>query len=101
MSQDKSNALLPYRRSAHARLFLSEMERGGAEDLAASAGRAGLPEKDNGRPSMPLATMLRIHFMQQWFGYSVPAMEVALHAISGFPTHSYTPADIPAHSRAG
>jgi len=28
---------------------------------------------------MPLATMLRIHFMQQWFGYSDPAMEEALH----------------------
>ena len=31
------------------------------------------PKKGNGRPPMPLATMLRIHFMQQWFGYSAPA----------------------------
>ena len=30
---------------------------------------------------MPLATMLRIHFMQQWFGYSDPAMEEALHDV--------------------
>jgi len=28
------------------------------------------PKKGNGRPPMPLGTMLRIHFMQQWFGYS-------------------------------
>jgi len=39
------------------------------------------PKKGNGRPPMPLATMLRIHFMQQWFGYSDPAMEEALHDI--------------------
>ncbi len=30
---------------------------------------------------MPLGTMLRIHFMQQWFGYSDPAMEEALQDI--------------------
>lgn len=30
---------------------------------------------------MPLGTMLRIHFMQQWFGYSDPAMEEALHDV--------------------
>src|SRR5215469_7529791 len=34
-----------------------------------------------GRPATPLPTMLRIHFMQQWFGYSDPAMEEALHDI--------------------
>jgi len=34
-----------------------------------------------GRPATPLATMLRIHFLQQWFGYSDPAMEEALHDI--------------------
>ena len=39
------------------------------------------PKKGNGRPPMSLGTMLRIHFMQQWFGYSDPAMEEALHDI--------------------
>jgi IS5 family transposase len=39
------------------------------------------PKKGNGRPPMPLAMMLRIHFMQQWFGYSDPAMEEALHYV--------------------
>ncbi|WP_240462219.1 IS5 family transposase [Burkholderia sp. Nafp2/4-1b] len=32
-----------------------------------------------GRPVMPLATMLRIYFMQQWFALSDPAMEDALY----------------------
>lgn len=39
------------------------------------------PKKGNGRPPMPLGTMLRIHFMQQWFGYSDPAMEETLHDV--------------------
>ena len=30
---------------------------------------------------MPLSAMLRIHFMQQWFGYSDPTMEEALYDI--------------------
>jgi IS5 family transposase len=35
----------------------------------------------SGRPPFPVATMLRIHFMQQWFSLSDPAMEEALHDI--------------------
>ena len=35
-----------------------------------------------GRPSFAVETMLRIHFLQQWFGLSNPAMEEALHDIS-------------------
>ncbi len=31
------------------------------------------------RPAFALETMLRIHFMQQWFGLSDPATEEALH----------------------
>jgi len=34
-----------------------------------------------GRPPMPAATMLRIHFMQQWYALSDPAMEDALYEI--------------------
>ena len=37
------------------------------------------PVGNTGRPPFPLSTMLRIHFMQQWFGLSDPAMEEALH----------------------
>ena len=35
-----------------------------------------------GRPSFPVETILRIHFLQQWFGLSDPAMAEALHDIS-------------------
>jgi IS5 family transposase len=35
-----------------------------------------------GRPSLNVETMLRIHFLQQWFGLSNPAMEEALHDVS-------------------
>jgi IS5 family transposase len=34
-----------------------------------------------GRPPMPLSTMLRIHFLQQWYALSDPAMEDALYEI--------------------
>lgn len=34
-----------------------------------------------GRPPIGLSTMLRIHFLQQWYGYSDPAMEDALYEI--------------------
>ena len=37
-----------------------------------------------GRPPMGIATMLRIHFLQQWFGLSDPAMEEALHDVPLF-----------------
>ena len=35
------------------------------------------PEGKNGRPPFALETMLRVHFMQQWFSLSDPAMEEA------------------------
>ena len=35
------------------------------------------PKGTNGRPPFPLETMLRIHFMQQWFSLSDPGMEEA------------------------
>ena len=33
------------------------------------------PKRGNGRPPIPLPVMLRIYFMQQWFGLSDPAAE--------------------------
>ena len=39
------------------------------------------PKAGRGRRPTPLSVMLRIHFMQHWFGYSDPAMEEALHDI--------------------
>ncbi|MEE4460592.1 IS5 family transposase [Azotobacter chroococcum] len=37
------------------------------------------PKGEGGRPAYPLAAMLRVHLMQNWFGYSDPAMEEALY----------------------
>ena len=61
------------------REFLDEMERVVPwSDLdALIAGFA--PEGKRGRPPFAVQTMLRIHFMQQWFDLSDPAMEEALH----------------------
>jgi transposase, IS5 family len=42
------------------------------------------PEGKRGRPPFPVETMLRIHFMQQWFTLSDPAMEEALHDVPLF-----------------
>ena len=40
------------------------------------------PSGKTGRPPFAVSTMLRIHFLQQWFGLSDPAMEEALHDTS-------------------
>ena len=37
-----------------------------------------------GRPPFAVETMLRVHFMQQWFTLSDPAMEEALHDVPLF-----------------
>src|SRR5574344_2551311 len=42
------------------------------------------PEGRKGRPPFPVEMLLRIHFMQQWFNLSDPAMEEALHDMALF-----------------
>ncbi len=37
------------------------------------------PKGEGGRPAYPLMPMLRVHLMQNWFGYSDPAMVEALY----------------------
>ena len=37
------------------------------------------PKGEGGRPAYALMAMLRVHLMQNWFGYSDPAMEEALY----------------------
>lgn len=39
------------------------------------------PSTKGGRPAIGLETMLRIHFLQQWFNLSDPAMEEHLHDV--------------------
>ena len=59
--------------------FLQEMDQ-----VVPWAGILGLiephyPKAGNGTQPMPMKTMLRIYFMQQWFNLSDPAMEDALY----------------------
>jgi transposase, IS5 family len=63
------------------REFLDEMNRvvPWAELVALVAPFA--PDGKRGRPPFAVETMLRLHFMQQWFGLSDPAMEEALHDV--------------------
>ena len=42
------------------------------------------PEGKMGRPPFAVESMLRVHFMQQWFTLSDPAMEEALHDVPLF-----------------
>lgn len=58
------------------REFLGEMER--VVPWAALVAPYA-PEGRRGRPPFAVETMLRVHFMQQWFTLSDPAMEEALH----------------------
>lgn len=63
-------------------VFLAEMEAVVPWSRLETQIELFYPKKGSGRPPMPLATMLRIYFMQQWFfGYSDPAMEEALHDV--------------------
>jgi IS5 family transposase len=61
--------------------FLAEMERVVPWARFAARIEPHYPKAGNGRQPYPLAVMLRIHCIQQWYGYSDPAMEDALHDI--------------------
>ena len=53
------------------------------------------PKGKNGRPPFALETMLRVHFMQQWFTLSDPAMEEAFFDVPLYREF----AQLDAHSR--
>ena len=59
------------------RQFLLEMDRVVPWAALVQLISPHYPEGRNGRPPFALETMLRIHFMQQWFTLSDPAMEEA------------------------
>ncbi len=63
------------------REFLDEMEQVVPWAELISLIEPHAPKGKTGRPPFPVPTMLRIHFMQQWFGLSDPAMEEALHEV--------------------
>ena len=66
------------------REFLDEMERVVPWQALVELINPYAPDGKRGRPPFAVETMLRIHFMQQWFTLSDPAMEEALHDIALF-----------------
>ncbi len=66
------------------REFLDEMNRVVPWDRLVALVAPYAPVSVRGRPPFGIDTMLRIHFMQQWFTLSDPAMEEALHDVPLF-----------------
>lgn len=66
------------------REFLAQMERVVPWASLVELVAPYAPEGKKGRPPFSVQTMLRVHFMQQWFTLSDPAMEEALHDIALF-----------------
>lgn len=61
--------------------FLSEMDRVVPWDKLQGLIEPHYPKAGNGRRPMPLERMVRIYFVQQWYGLSDPGMEEALYDI--------------------
>jgi IS5 family transposase len=61
--------------------FLEEMEKVIPWKEMTEAIRPYYPKAGNGRQPMVLEMMLRVYFMQQWYGLSDPAMEDSLYDI--------------------
>ena len=70
------------RKRTRKREFLDEMNRVGPWAVLVALVIPLAPEGKRGRPPLLVETMLRIHFMQQWFTFSDPAMEEALHDVA-------------------
>jgi IS5 family transposase len=67
------------RKQTRKELFLIEMDRVVPWKGLIALIEQHYPKGDGGRPAYPLMAMLRVHLMQNWFGYSDPAMEEALY----------------------
>jgi IS5 family transposase len=70
------------RKQTRREIFLAEMERIIPWHSLLSLIEPLYPAGANGRPPYPLATMLRVHLMQNWFGLSDPAMEETLYEVT-------------------
>jgi transposase, IS5 family len=66
------------------REFLDEMERVVPWAALVQVVQPYYPRAKTGRPPFGIETMLRIHYLQQWFALSDPAMEEALHDMPVF-----------------
>ena len=69
------------RKRTRREVFLDEMEQVIPWDSLLALIEPVYPKAGRGRRPYPLATMLRIHLMQNWFGLSDPGMEEALYEI--------------------
>lgn len=80
MKQTDLNLDLTNRRTRK-RAFLDEMERVVPWNEFVALIEPYAPTKATGRRPFPIEAMLRIHFLQQWFGLSDVAMEEALYDV--------------------
>ena len=67
------------RKQTRRELFLIEMDRVVPWTGLIALVEPHYPKGEGGRPAYSLMAMLRVYLMQNWFGYSDPAMEEALY----------------------
>jgi IS5 family transposase len=67
------------RKQTRKELFLIEMDRVVPWEGLIALIEPHYPKGKGGRPAYPLMAILRVHLLQNWFGYSDPAMEEALY----------------------
>ncbi|WP_370307270.1 IS5 family transposase [Sinimarinibacterium flocculans] len=70
------------RKQTRREVFLAEMDQIVPWVTLLSLIEPFYPVAGRGRPPYPIATMLRVHLMQNWFGLSDPAMEEALYEVT-------------------
>ncbi|MBA3915766.1 MAG: IS5 family transposase [Acidobacteriales bacterium] len=70
------------RKQTRREVFLDEMDKVVPWEALLALIEPHYPKAGRGRRPYPLATMLRIHFLQQWYALSDPAMEEALYEIA-------------------
>lgn len=70
------------RKKTRRETFLAEMEEVVPWEALLGLIEPVYPKAGNGRPPYALSVMLRIHLMQNWFGYSDPGMEEALYEVT-------------------
>jgi len=70
------------RKKTRREIFLAEMEQVVPWDSLLALIEPFYPVAGRGRHPYPIATMLRVHLLQNWFGLSDPAMEEALYEIA-------------------
>jgi len=70
------------RKKTRREVFLDEMEQVVPWKALLKVIEPFYPMAGNGRRPYPLATMLRVHLMQNWFALSDPAMEESLYEIA-------------------